>query len=69
MPHRHCERSEAIQALPNGMRDLIRMLNKFSIKICSTGLPRRDFVPPRNDGFGCYTNPHNNARSQWRYNL
>ncbi|WP_341793028.1 hypothetical protein [Rickettsia endosymbiont of Ceutorhynchus obstrictus] len=31
----------AIQAIPNVMRDLIRILNKFSIKICLTGLPRR----------------------------
>ncbi|WP_342270378.1 hypothetical protein [Rickettsia endosymbiont of Orchestes rusci] len=31
----------AIQAIPNVMRDLIRMLNKFSIKIYLTGLPRR----------------------------
>ncbi|WP_341793163.1 MULTISPECIES: hypothetical protein [unclassified Rickettsia] len=31
------------------MRDLIRMLNLFSIKIYLTGLPRRDYVPPRND--------------------
>ncbi|WP_341792809.1 MULTISPECIES: hypothetical protein [unclassified Rickettsia] len=31
----------AIQAIPNVMRDLIRILNKFSIKICFTGWPRR----------------------------
>ncbi|WP_341793793.1 MULTISPECIES: hypothetical protein [unclassified Rickettsia] len=31
----------AIQAIPNVMRNLIRMLNKFSIKIYLTGLPRR----------------------------
>ncbi|WP_342270192.1 hypothetical protein [Rickettsia endosymbiont of Orchestes rusci] len=31
----------AIQAILNIMRDLIRILNKFSIKIYLTGLPRR----------------------------
>ncbi|WP_341793152.1 MULTISPECIES: hypothetical protein [unclassified Rickettsia] len=35
------EVAAAIQAIPNVMRDLIRILNKFSIKICLTGLPRR----------------------------
>ncbi|WP_341792828.1 MULTISPECIES: hypothetical protein [unclassified Rickettsia] len=28
------EVAAAIQAIPNVMRDLIRILNKFSIKIC-----------------------------------
>ncbi|WP_342256997.1 hypothetical protein [Rickettsia endosymbiont of Aspidapion aeneum] len=35
------EVAAAIQAIPNYIRDLIRILNKFSIKICLTGLPRR----------------------------
>ncbi|WP_341794024.1 MULTISPECIES: hypothetical protein [unclassified Rickettsia] len=35
----------AIQAIPNIMRDLIRILNKFSIKICLTGWPRHQKVP------------------------
>ncbi|WP_341793583.1 MULTISPECIES: hypothetical protein [unclassified Rickettsia] len=46
------EVAAAIQAIPNVMRDLIRILNKFSIKICLTGLPRRHFVYPRNDDSG-----------------
>ncbi|WP_342270203.1 hypothetical protein [Rickettsia endosymbiont of Orchestes rusci] len=46
---RTTERSAAIQAIPNYIRDLIKMLNKFSIKVYLTGLPRRCFASPRND--------------------
>ncbi|WP_341793551.1 MULTISPECIES: hypothetical protein [unclassified Rickettsia] len=57
----------AIQAILNYIRDLIRILNKFSIKICLTGLPwcqeapRHDGLgihattPPRNDGLRFYS--------------
>ncbi|WP_341793318.1 MULTISPECIES: hypothetical protein [unclassified Rickettsia] len=43
----------AIQAIPNIMRDLIRILNKFSIKICLTGWPRRQKAP-RHDGLSIH---------------
>ncbi|WP_341793578.1 MULTISPECIES: hypothetical protein [unclassified Rickettsia] len=39
----------AIQVIPNIMRDLIRILNKFSIKICLTGWPRRQKAPRHDD--------------------
>ncbi|WP_341793095.1 MULTISPECIES: hypothetical protein [unclassified Rickettsia] len=38
---------------PEYMRDLIRILNKFSIKICLTGWPRRQKAP-RHDGLGIH---------------
>ncbi|WP_341793153.1 MULTISPECIES: hypothetical protein [unclassified Rickettsia] len=52
---RRCRRRGNLGS-PECNEGLIRILNKFSI----TGLPRRDYVPPRHDGIFCNVfDPHN----------